>query len=135
VSSAGAANDTQTATTAITQLDHSYGTLTNSLTAWESATTSCNQNLTCVTKEDGKAASAFNMFSGQLSATAVPSGAEAEKTTLSAVSASAAQDFTRLSQATTVSQYQSTISSTGLQSTLDSFDSDYTALINKLRTY
>jgi hypothetical protein len=132
---AKSANSNDTAANATTQLNNSYTALTTSLTAWEQATTACDQNLTCVTKEDSTAASAFKTFSSQLSATAVPSGAAADKATLTAAAASAAQDFTRLSQATSNSQYQSVISSTGLESTLNSVDSDYTALVNNLQTY
>lgn len=132
---AKSANSNDTAANATTQLNNSYTALTTSLTAWEQATTACDQNLTCVTKEDSTAASAFKTFSSQLSATAVPSGAAADKARLTAASASAAQDFTRLSQATSNSQYQSVISSTGLESTLNSVDSDYTALVNNLQTY
>jgi Domain of unknown function (DUF4389) len=134
-SAARSANNNNTASNAMIQLSNSYTALTTSLTTWEQATTACDQNLTCVTKEDSTAASAFEAFSSQLSATAVPSGAEADKARLTAVSASAAQDFTRLSQATSNSQYQSVISSTGLESTLNSVDSDYTALVNNLQTY
>jgi hypothetical protein len=134
-SAAGSANNNNTASNAMIQLSNSYTALTTSLTTWEQVTTACDQNLTCVTKADSTAASAFKTFSSQLSATAVPSGAEADKARLTAVSASAAQDFTRLSHATSNSQYQSIISSTGLQSTLNSVDSDYTALVNNLQTY
>jgi hypothetical protein len=134
-SAAGSANNNNTASNATIQLSNSYAALTTSLTTWEQATTACDQNLTCVTKEDSTAASAFKAFSSQLSATAVPSGAEADKARLTAVSASAGQDFTRLSQATSNSQYQSIISSTSLESTLNSVDSDYTALVNNLQTY
>jgi hypothetical protein len=134
-STAGSRNNNNTASNAMIQLSNSYTALTTSLTTWEQATTACDQNLTCVTKEDSTAASAFKAFSSQLSATAVPPGAAADKATLTAASASAAQDFTRLSQATSNSQYQSVISSTGLENTLNSVDSDYTALINNLQTY
>jgi hypothetical protein len=132
---ARSANNNNTASNAMIQLSNSYTALTTSLTTWEQATTACDQNLTCVTKEDSTAASAFEAFSSQLSATAVPSGAEADKARLTAVSASAAQDFTRLSHATSNSQYQSIISSAGLESTLNSVDSDYTALVSNLQTY
>jgi hypothetical protein len=134
-SAVSSATNNNTAANATDQLNTSYNTLTGTLTTWEQATTSCNQNLTCVTKEDTTAASAFNAFSSQLSATAVPSGSDAAKAKLAAVSASAAQDFTRLSQSTSTTQYQSIISSTGLQATLNAFDSDYTALMSNLQTY
>jgi hypothetical protein len=131
----GTLNDTQTATTAISQLNSSYSTLTSSLTAWDQATTNCNQNLTCVTKEDSKAADAFSTFSDQLANTSVPAGAVADEARLAAAATASQQDFIRLSKTTTASQYQSTRVSTGLQQTLDGFDSDFNALTAKLQTY
>ena len=133
--SVNSVSDTATAVTAINQLDSSYTTLTNSLNAWEQATTSCDQNLACVTKEDTKAASAFNTFSGQLANTSVPAGADAEKARLAAAAAASQQDFIQLSKTTSASQYQSTVVSTGLQKTLNGFDADFNALTAKLRTF
>lgn len=130
-----AVSDTQTATTAISQLNRSYTTLTNSLNTWEQATTSCNQNLACVTSQDSKAAAAFNTFSGQLANTSVPAGAAADKARLGTAAAGSAQDFVQLSKATSAAQYKSTITSTGLQNTLNGFDQDFTALIAQLQTY
>ena len=133
-SAVGAANGNITAAIAISQLNSSYATLTNSLTTLDQASTSCDQNLTCLTKNDSKAASAFNTFSSQLSVTSVPSGADPVKARLAADSAAAAKDYTQLSQATSGAQYQSAVTSTGLPQTLNTFDSDYTALVNNLQT-
>ena len=74
-------------------------------------------------------------FSGQLAATAVPASADAAKAKakLSAATAAAVQDFTKMGQATSVSQYQSAIDSTGLQTTLNNFDAKFTALVNDLQ--
>ena len=88
-----------------------------------------------MTKEDGKAASAFNTFSSQLANTSVPASAAADKARLSAAAATSAQDFIQLSKTTSISQYQSTIAGTGLQQTLNSFDQDFTTLITRLQTY
>jgi hypothetical protein len=134
-STVNSVNDTATAVSAISRLDSSYTTLTNSLNAWDQATTNCDQNLTCVTREDSKAASAFNTFSGQLANTSVPAGADAEKARLAAAAAASQRDFVQLGKATSVSQYQSTVVSTGFQQTLNGFDSDFNALTAKLRTY
>jgi hypothetical protein len=127
--------DTADAVTAISQLNTSYTALTNSLDSWEQATTNCDQNLTCVTKADGKAVVAFNTFSSQLANTPVPAGAAADKARLSAASATLAQDFTALSKTTSDTEYQSVITSTGLQQTLNGFDQDVTTLVTKLQTY
>jgi hypothetical protein len=88
-----------------------------------------------VTKEDGKAASAFNTFSSQLANTSVPAGAAADKARLSAAAATSARDLTELSKTTSDSQYHSTLASTGLQRTLNGFDQDVTALVANLQTY
>jgi hypothetical protein len=128
-------SSTENAVTAANQLNSSYTTLTNSLNTWGQATTNCKQNLACVTKEDGKAASAFDTFSSQLANTSVPASAAADKARLSAAAATSAQDFIQLSKTTSISQYQSTIAGTGLQQTLNSFDQDFTTLITRLQTY
>jgi hypothetical protein len=133
-STVGAIGGDIPAAIAISQLNSSYATLTNSLTTLEQAATSCDQNLTCLTKNDSKAASAFNTFSSQLSDTSVPSGAASAKARLAADSAAAAKDYTQLSQTTSDAQYQSTFTSTGLQQKMNTFDSDYTALTNNLQT-
>ncbi|MCW2890578.1 MAG: hypothetical protein JWO75_67 [Actinomycetia bacterium] len=128
-------SSTENAVAAANQLNSSYTTLTNSLNAWDQASTNCKGNLACVTKEDGKAASAFNTFSSQLANTSVPAGAAADKARLSAAAATSAHDFIQLSKTTSISQYQSTIASTGLQRALSGFDQDFTALITQLQTY
>src|SRR5262249_18745672 len=79
----------------------------------------CNSNLTCITKADGTAATYFSTFASQLQATPMPSGAAAAASKLQDDATQAAQDFTRLSKAATVSGYRSTFASTGLQQTLD----------------
>jgi hypothetical protein len=128
-------SSTVSTVTAISQLDRSYTTLSDSLDTWEQATASCDKNLPCVTKQDSNAASAFNTFSGQLASTPVPAAAAADKARLSADAATAAADFTQLSKTTTDDQYQSTIDSTGLQQTLNAFDRDFNTLIKNLRSY
>ena len=70
----------------------------------------------------------FSAFASKLQATAVPSSAAQAKNTLYSDSRSAAQDLSQLSQATSASAYQSTLSSTGLEQTLNRFDTDYNAL-------
>jgi hypothetical protein len=127
-------DDSATATVALDQLNSSYATLSNSLTALSKATSAC-AGLTCVTKEDAKAASAFGTFSDQLANTTVPAGAAADKAKLAATAAASQRDFTQLSEATSAGQYQSTVASSGYQQTLNTFDSDFNALTAKLQSY
>jgi hypothetical protein len=114
------------------QLRTSYTTLSNSLDAWHQATVNCGQNLTCVTRQDGKAAALFTTFSSQLASTSVPADSTAAKAKVAADSATVAQDLTQLSKATTASQYDATVASTGLQQELHAFDTDFAALMTGL---
>jgi len=125
---ANRSNTVNAANNAIDQLNNSYGTLTSNLTKWQATVKACDTNFTCVTKADGNAAGYFSTFASQLQATPMPSGAAAAAGKLHSDATQAAQDFTRLSKATTVSQYQKAVASTGLQQTLDTFDQDFKAL-------
>jgi len=133
MSSAPADNNSGSASSAADKLDSDYSTLSDHLSTWESATTSCNGNLTCVTKQDKNAAGIFTTFSSQLAATPVPAAQQADKAKLAADATASANAFTALSKTTTASEYQSTISSTHLQQNLDNFDKDYTKLVDDLR--
>jgi hypothetical protein len=117
-----------TANHAIDQLNSSYGALTSNLTKWQAAVKACGTDLTCVTKADGTAAAYFSTFASQLQATPMPPGAAAAASTLHADATQAARDFTQLSKATSVSEYQRTFADTGLRQTLDRFDQDFNAL-------
>ena len=130
---ASSVGTTQTATTAISQLDDSYTTLTNTLDSLKSAT-ECDQNLACVTAQDTQAAAAFNTFSTELAATDVPSGADVDKAKLSLVAGTAATDYTLLSKSTSAAQYNATAAATNLQQTINSFDPDFNALMNNLQS-
>ena len=125
---ANRSNNVNTANQAIDQLNNSYDTLTNNLNKWQATTKACGTNFTCVTKADGSAAAYFSTFASQLQATPMPSGAAAAASKLHSDAIQAAQDFTQLSKATTVSQYQGTVASTGVQQTLNTFDQDFNAL-------
>ena len=124
-----AINSAVNTVTTVNQLNNEYTTLTDSLNAWGKATRACDQNLTCVTNEDSQAASYFTTFSSQLASTPVPAGSATAKAKVAADAAVAAQDLTQLGKATTVSQYEATVQSTGLQQTLDNFDTDFAALV------
>ncbi len=132
-STVGQVSDTATAITAINQLDSSYTTLSDKMSALEQSSSSCDHNLTCVQGQDSKAASAFTAFSSDLATTTVPDAAAADKARLSAAAATLAQDYTQLSKAPTVDQYQSTFSSIGLAKSLDGFNQDFTSLVKSLQ--
>jgi hypothetical protein len=130
--SASQVNNVQTAQNALNRLNASYGTLTNEVTSWESAIQACDENLTCVTGQDAKAAGYFTTFDNQLTATAMPANSVTAAGQLDQVGTQSAQDFTELSKVTTVTQYQSVVNSTGLETTLNDFDTKYNALVSAL---
>jgi hypothetical protein len=118
-------------TVALDELNSSYSTLSRNLNQWQATVAACDKNLTCVTKADGKAATYFSSFAGKLQvvrAMPVPPAASAAAARLDSDATRAAQDFTELSHATTVAQYQYTFKSSGLQQALNSFDQDYNTL-------
>lgn len=122
------ASTINTANNAIHTVNSSYTTLTSNLNKWQAAVAACDKNLTCVTKADASAATYFSAFASQLRATPMPPAAAAAASRLYGDATRAAQDFTQLSQATTVAQYQNTFTDTGLRQTLYQFDLDDNAL-------
>ena len=123
------------ASNAIAALNTSYGTLNSQLTAWQNAVQACDKNLTCVTRQDAKAATYFSAFASRLQAIALPASAASAGARLDADATTMAQDFTTLSKTTTASQYQSTITSTGLLQTSTEFNTDYSALGQELSSF
>lgn len=117
-----------TANNAIDMVNSSYSTLTAKMNQWEAAVSACDQNLTCVTKEDANAATYFNTFASELHATAMPSGATAAANQAYSDATRVAQDYAQLSQAANVATYQDTFNRLGLQQSLDRFDQDFNAL-------
>jgi hypothetical protein len=122
VSSASSTNN------AIGTVSNAHDTLVNQLNGWESAQQACN-DLTCAESGDTKAAGYFSSFASTLQATPMPSGDSASAASnLYNDATKAAQELTQLSHATSVAKYQSTLTSSGFQQTLDQFDQDYNAL-------
>jgi hypothetical protein len=125
-------NDTVTTVNAINSMKASYNSLTQSMTKWENTTAACHSSLSCVAAADGTAASNFSGFASRLQATAVPGKATAAADSLLSDASKASQDFTQLSESTSIEQYQSTVTSTGLQQTLNQFDQDFNTLMSTL---
>ena len=123
-----------TAQDALNQVGTSYNTLTTNLTSWENATKACNGNLTCVTGQDVKAAGYLTSFHHQLTGIPMPPDSVAAATRLDQDTTKAVAGFTQLSKVTTAAQYNSVFASTGLETTLNNFDTDYTALVNALQS-
>jgi Domain of unknown function (DUF4389) len=120
---------------AINELRSSHGTLNSQLTAWQNAVQSCDNNLPCVTSADATAATDFTAFAIRLQAFPLPASAASAGARLDADATTMAQDLTVLSKTTSVSQYQSTFTSTGLTGTLATFNADYSALGQELSSF
>jgi hypothetical protein len=88
----------------------------------------CDQNLTCVTKQDAKAAGYFSTFASQLRATQEPSGAVSAANQVYSDANGLAQAYAQLGQAKNVAQYRATVTRTGLEQLGNSFDQDVNAL-------
>jgi hypothetical protein len=125
-------SDASTAGSAVTQMNASYGALTSKLNVWQHSMHACQGNLSCVTKQDAKAARYFAAFTSQLSATTVPQSAVRAQLRLRADAGAASYGFTQLSGTTNVADYQSTFASTRLQHTLANFDRDYAVFVQAL---
>ncbi|MGD0705829.1 MAG: DUF4389 domain-containing protein [Trebonia sp.] len=119
------------ASNAIAALNTSYGTLSSQVTARENALNAC-QNQTCATRQDARAAAEFAVFASRLQAIPLPASAASAAARLDADATAAARDFTAVSKTTTASQYQSTITSSGLDKVLNRFSTDYSALGQEL---
>ena len=135
VSKAASDSNVVVASNAIAALNTSHDTLTSQLTAWQNAVQACDQKLTCVTRQDAKAATDFSTFASRLRAIPLPAGAASAGARVEADAATMAQDFTALSKTTTVGQYESTYTNGGLAQTLARFNTDYSALGEKLISF
>jgi hypothetical protein len=131
----GGVSDAVTALAADRTLTGAYTTLGKDLTSFGQDTENCNQNLACVTKLDGQVAGDLKTFSGQLASTRVPAGAAADKALVSADVNALTQDFTQLSRATTATQYESIVNSTGVEAKLNTFAQDVQTLDSNLTSY
>ena len=116
----------------LSQLKTSYADLNHTISAAESATTACDQKLTCVTKQDAKASRGFSTFADQIYNPLLPSGVAADQDRLIADARTLAHDFSLLSKSATVAGYTQTFASIGLQGHLAAFNVDYQTLGSNL---
>jgi hypothetical protein len=109
---------------AISQWNSTDSTLNTKMEAWTTAENNCGQNLTCVTKGDAQAASYMSDFASQVKAISMPSGAASAAARAVADATKSAADFTTLSKSTSVAQYESAVTSTGLEKDVDAVQTD-----------
>jgi hypothetical protein len=103
-----------------------YDSLGSTVTSFDSKVSACGGKLSCVNRVDAQMSRAFATFGSQLHGVAMPTPASsAASATLQSDANQIATDFQQLSTASSASQYQQTVTSTGLEGRLSQFDADY----------
>jgi hypothetical protein len=110
----------------------SYGTLSRSLASFGSNTAACHQRLSCVTAQDGKMSTAFGTFAQNVHGVSMPSSSTGAANRLSADATQAGSDFRKLSQSTSVAQYQQVVTTSNLQGLLTQIETEYQGLLTSL---
>jgi hypothetical protein len=111
------------------RVEDSYSKLNTALQSFQSRTSACNGSLTCVTAQDTKAAQAFGAFAQAMRGISMSAGAPTTAANEVISDATAGRgDLTKLAASTSISQYQQTVASTGLEQQLNQFDTDYQKL-------
>jgi hypothetical protein len=106
-----------------------YDSLGRTVTSFDSKVSACGGKLSCVNRVDAQMSRAFATFGSQLHGVAMPTPASsAASATLQSDANQIATDFQQLSTASSASQYQQTVTSTGLEGRLSQFDADYQSL-------
>jgi hypothetical protein len=116
--------------TAISEWNSDFTTLKTNMD--KHPTSTCGQNLGCLTKADSLAAMYFSTFANDVRAITMPSAAASDATTVVTDATKASQDFTELSLVTDISLYQSTYAGTGLAQELQTFQQDVANLATAL---
>ncbi len=109
-----------------------YSQLSSESTTFESAVQACSQ-LSCVTAQDQKEATALRVFASSVSSAGVTGSAAAAAGALVTDANGAAQSLDTLAASITVTEYQSVVSGSPLQHQLNSLDTDYRQLADDLR--
>lgn len=131
VSSSGNALETNNA---IDTVNAANNTLSSQVHGWQSEVSACNGSVSCLAKADAQAATYFGDFASTLQTAVMPPKAVVQANQLISDATKASQDLTQLSKATSVAQYQAAVNSTGLNATLNQFDSDNNALADALNS-
>jgi hypothetical protein len=119
-------NGTVSRAEATISVEASFAKLSSTLSAFDSKVTGCQGKLSCVNKVDAQMSGAFSNFAQDMSGISMPdSTSSAAAARVQADAAQAGRDFSKLSTASSVSQYQQIVVSTGLESLLHKFDADY----------
>ncbi len=125
ISSSVSGNSTLNAADAAIQVDGAYARLNSRLLSFESKTTACKGNISCVTALDGQMSQSFGTFGATLRGISVPSSASAAANQLTSDASKAQSDFLALSKSASPGQYNQTLASTGLVQVLDRIPGDF----------
>jgi hypothetical protein len=129
VIAATSGNNSVTRAEATISVESSFATLSSTLSTFDSKVSGCQGKLACVNKADAQMAQAFGTFAQQMKGKSMPDAAStAAADQLRSDASLASSDFARLAAVTSPAQYQQVVASTGLESLLGRFDSDYRAL-------
>jgi hypothetical protein len=122
-------NNTVSKATAALSVEGAYASLSTTVATFDSNVSGCGGKLSCVNRVDARMSQAFGKFGSNLHGVAMPTPASgAASATVQSDANQIATDFQRLSAASSVSQYQQTVASTGLEGLLNRFDTDYRSL-------
>ena len=119
-------NGTVSRAGATISVEASFAKLSSTLSAFDAKVASCQGKLSCVNKVDAQMSGAFGGFAQDMSGISMPdSTSSAAAARVQADGAQAGRDFSKLATASSVSQYQQIVVSTGLEPLLHKFDADY----------
>ncbi len=122
-------DNTVSKATAALSVEGAYASLSTTVATFDSNVSGCGGKLSCVNRVDARMSQAFAKFGSNLHGLAMPTPASgAASATVQSDANQIATDFQRLSTASSVSQYQQTVASTGLEGLLSQFDADYRSL-------
>lgn len=116
----------------LVRVGEAYNKLTSSTAKFESASQACSGQLTCVTGQDRKEAGNLLTFAHTVKSAGLQGQPGTDASKLASDADGSAASLETLATATTVAQYQSDVTTTGIQQQLNSVDSDYQKLIHDL---
>jgi Domain of unknown function (DUF4389) len=122
-------NNTVSKAVAAASVQTSYAKLSTTVASFDSKISGCGHKLSCVNRVDAQMSQAFQAFGSDMHGIAMPTPASsAASARVQSDANQIAGDFQRLSTASSASQYQQTVASTGLEGLLSQFDADYRSL-------
>jgi len=128
----GSAGTTVSNSLGLASIQQAYNGLASSTVKFETAAQACGGQLTCVTAQDRKEAGYLQTFAGAVRAADLQGQPAADANSLISDADGSAQSLLKLATATTVAQYESALSTTGIEQQLSSVDSDYQRLIHDM---